>query len=95
MKTFDDLEFKPHECGCGEHAIMYFDNGYGVSIVTGGLFYTTSAKPYELAVLIKGQGLTYDTPVTSDVEGYLTESKVTELMKQVQELPKVEISSGA
>jgi len=29
----------------------------------------------------------YDTPVTGDVVGYLTPEEVTDLMKQVSELP--------
>ena len=31
--------------------------------------------------------LCYDTPVTSDVEGYLTPEKVTELLQQIEALP--------
>jgi hypothetical protein len=34
----------------------------------------------------KDGNLTYDTPVTNDVIGYLTEEDVTDVMKQVQEL---------
>ena len=32
MKTFEDLEFRPHRMD-GVQSIMMFDNGYGVSVV--------------------------------------------------------------
>jgi hypothetical protein len=35
---------------------------------------------------LKNDNLCYDTPITSDVEGYLSEDEVTELLKQIQEL---------
>ena len=47
-------------------------------------------KKYELAVLCTdGEGLriTYDTPITDDVIGWLTPERVSELMAQVAALP--------
>lgn len=97
MKTFKDLGFGRHPnagvvdpIGGGffyNRASMKFDNGWGVSVITGG--YGDEEKPYELAVLLNGS-LHYDNPVAEgDVRGYLTEEDVTELMKQVQEFEKV------
>lgn len=56
----------PHPSGRGGTQRRYkFPNGYGASIVTG--VYTGGAD-YELAVLGPDGRLTYDTPVTDDVE---------------------------
>ena len=69
----------------GEQAKMFFDNGYGVSVVTGSAAYDA----YEVAV-IKGDEenftLCYDTPVTDDVVPCSDEDEVSKIMKQVQEL---------
>lgn len=88
MKTFKDLEFKTHPTGLGgTQATMDFDNGYGVSVITGEMFYTDDEHPYELAITDKN-GLCYSTPITDDVIGYLTEQEVEDYMKQIQELPE-------
>jgi len=34
--------------------------------------------------------LCYDTPITSDVIGYLTETKVEKLLNEIENLPKIE-----
>jgi hypothetical protein len=65
---------------------MHFDNGYGVSVVSHSYSYGGRDGLYEIAVLDSDDNLTYDTPVTNDVIGYLTEEDVTDVMKQVQEL---------
>ena len=93
MKTFNDLEFSVHPnygIGFSTRAKMLFDNGYGVSVITGDNAYTSGANSYELAVLkvnCDGEwGLCHDTHITDDVLGYLTDNDVTEIMKKVQEL---------
>jgi hypothetical protein len=86
MKTFNDLEFKQDiQRGLNAARIM-FDNGYGASVVVGPYTYGGEDGLYELAVLGKDGKLTYDTPITEDVEGYLTEEGVTEFLKQIQSL---------
>jgi hypothetical protein len=65
---------------------MTFENGYGVSVVSHSYSYGGKDGLFEIAVLDKDGDLTYDTPVTNDVIGYLTEEDVTDVMKQVQEL---------
>ena len=52
MKTFSDLVFKSHSVGTGTHARLDFTNGWGVSVVTGTMFYTSKAEPYELAIFL-------------------------------------------
>jgi hypothetical protein len=86
MKTFNDLEFKEPFCG-GEISRVYFDNGYGVSVVRSQYSYGGKEGLYELAVVSEETGeITYDTPITDDVIGYLTPEGVTTLMLEIQQL---------
>lgn len=95
MKTFNDLEFKGHRTGNGKQALMFFPNGYGVSVVRfmigsiGYGSYTDNESEWELAVL-KGTeedwDLCYDTNITDDVIGHLTDDGVTDIMHKVQSL---------
>jgi len=87
MKTFNDLEF--HELGNDGFSIrarLEFANGYGASIVKTKFSYGGSAGLYELAVLDSNGEITYDTPITDGVLGYLTEDDVTKALKQIPEL---------
>lgn len=89
MKTFEDLEFEQlndEPYMVGKKSRMHFDNGFGVSVVSHTHSYGGRDGLYEVAVLDKDGLLTYETPVTSDVIGYLSEEDVTDVMKQVQEL---------
>ena len=89
MKTFQDLEFEQINDApfmVGKRSRMHFDNGYGVSVVSHSYSYGGSDGLYEVAVLDSDDNLTYETPVTDNVIGYLTEEDVTDVMKQVQEL---------
>jgi hypothetical protein len=88
MKTFKDLPFFPVDdfFMVGKKARMHFDNGYGVSVVSHNYSYGGTRGLYEVAVLDSEDNLTYDTPVTNDVIGYLSEEEVSDVMKQVQEL---------
>jgi hypothetical protein len=88
MKTFNDIVFKDNPMG-SEFGILsrtMFDNGYGVSVVKSDYTYGGLNGLYELAVLDSDGHVTYDTPITDDVIGYLSEEDVTKIMKQVQEL---------
>lgn len=87
MKTFTDLVFRthPNQFG-GVQSVMEFDNGYGVSVVRTPYSYGGDKGLYEMAVLDKTGNITYDTPITNDVLGYLTEDEVTEYMIEVQKL---------
>ena len=86
MKTFKDLEFKAKDFVVpGQIAKLEFDNGYGISVISGYGAYGSTVAPYELAVLKDGE-LCYDTEITSDVIGYLTPDEVTEYMLRIQEL---------
>ena len=85
MKTFEDLEFREHRMG-GVQSVMMFDNGYGVSVIKTPHSYGGKRGQYELAVLDSSEAITYNTPVTEDVLGYLSEKEVTRYMIEVQKL---------
>ena len=61
--------------------VLDFSNGYSVSIVRG----TISRGLWELAVMLNDD-LTYDTPVTNDVERG-DEERMADLIAQVEALP--------
>lgn len=87
MATIKDLKFEPHPIGEGIQAVIEFDNGYGASVISGTrYFYSTPARPYEIAVLYDGV-IVYDTPITNDVCGYLTEDEANEILTQIEALP--------
>jgi len=89
MKTFKDLEFEQIDGApymVGKKVRVQFDNGYGVSVVSHTFSYGGKDGLYELAVLDKNGDLTYETPITNDVLGYLEPEEVTEIMTKVQSL---------
>jgi len=87
MKTFKDLEFKPHPVHSeGVVSLMQFENGYGASVVRHEYSYGGKNGLYELAVLDSNNELTYDTPITNDVLGYLSEQDITEVLIKIQQL---------
>jgi hypothetical protein len=90
MKVFSDLEFKNHPAGeeFGVTARIQFDNGYGISVVKGPSTYGGDIGLYEAAVLDSNGQLCYDTPITDDVVGYLRDKDVTDIMIEIQKLPK-------
>jgi hypothetical protein len=90
MKKFKNLEFV-YEGLCGDkvwsRSYMIFDNGYGVSVVRGPHSYGRQRGLYELAVLDRDGFITYETPITSNVIGFLKSEDVTKHMIEIQELP--------
>jgi hypothetical protein len=85
-KTFEDIDFERNEDLDGVVGRIMFDNGYGASVVSHIMSYGGKLGLYELAVLDKEGGLTYDTPITNDVVGHLTPEKVTNYLIKIQEL---------
>lgn len=94
---FSELDFQPHTSfpDTGIVARYFFPNGYGVSVVRfttpfGSGSYGSTKGLYELAVL-KGVEenwqICYDTPITEDVLGHLTELDVENLLGEVESLP--------
>ena len=93
MKTFEDLVFTNRRgpfSMIDTQALMFFDNGYGISVITGEGAYSDDQCPYEAAVLKGNQtewNICYDTPITDDVLGFNDAHRITAIMKQIQELP--------
>ena len=84
-------EFKSYQVHGGIQYFHFFPNGYGVSIVKHGFSYGSRQGLWEMAVLKgneKSHDITYDTPITNDVIGYLSDEEVNDYCKQVSELPQ-------
>jgi hypothetical protein len=101
MKSFKDIVFKPHTSFEGSHGLLFFPNGYGISVVRFKVpsptskdgfrygSYTSNENEWEVAVLFGNENdwdITYNTPITENVIGNQTEGEVDWLMIQIQEL---------
>lgn len=74
----------------GIQYLFRFDNGYGASVVKHCGSYGSNKDLWELAV-IHFDGpvswhIVYDTPVTGDVEGYLSDGDVRNLLNKIRDL---------
>lgn len=85
VPTFADLVFGQHPMG-GKLVRVHFLNGYGASVVQFNGSYGGNDDLYEIAVL-HGDRLCYETPVTDDVLGYLSEDDVTAALADIAALP--------
>ena len=97
------FEKHPAPAGEGLQALEFFHNGYGISVVRLRLpepivsgcceyfTYTSNDSEWEVAV-VKGTKaswhLCYDTPITGDVIGHVTNVEVSKIMEEIQKLPK-------
>ena len=77
--------FQPIGVG-GEAYRIAFKNWYEASVVRNPFSYGSEEGLWELAVM-DVNGIVYDTPITSDVEGWLTESDVDDLLTRIEKLP--------
>jgi len=86
MKQFKDLEFVKHPNHIeGVQARITFENGYGASVVKSPYTYGGDKGLYELAIFKDGE-ITYATPITNDVMGYLRPEDGTDVMAKIQKL---------
>ena len=89
--NFSNLQFNPHKNypDTGVQAKHFFDNGYGVSVVSFPGSYGFRDGLYESAVL-KGTEedweICYDSVITDDVLGYQSEEEVEVLLHDVENL---------
>ena len=91
MERFKALKFRPIPEIEGIAAAMEFPNGYAASVICGEYSYGGPQGLYELAVVdnVNG-GIAYDTPITDDVLGYLSEADVDRVLGQIMDLPPAE-----
>ena len=71
----------------GDQWKFHFANGFGASVVRHGYSYGSENGLWELAVIGTDGRLAYDTPITDDVIGWLTEERVSELLADIEALP--------
>jgi hypothetical protein len=87
MSTFKTLP--SNQINDGIQYLAFYPNGYGASIVQHRYSYGHDQGLWELAV-IKGTeedwNICYDTHITSDVLGYLSDSDVEETLILIQAL---------
>jgi hypothetical protein len=95
MKTFKDLEFKPHPNGEGILSHLDFDNGFTISVIAGGPFYSTPRRnsndpdffvAFEVAVFDVGGNFTKEFfPDSHDnVLGWQDRGQINALMLLIQ-----------
>ena len=77
-------EFQPRHGG--KQYIFKFPNGFGASVIQHSFSYGGARGLWELAVLDSAGRLTYDTEITDDVIGYLSEDEVHETLNQIKKL---------
>ena len=78
----------------GIQRIFKFENGYGASVVKHEHSYGNEDDLWELAVIVfnanGGWEITYNTSVTGDVVGWLSNKEVQEYLEKIQALNQVE-----
>jgi len=86
--NFKNFEFSTPDFG-GIQYINFWTNGYGVSVVQHPYSYGGTEGLWELAILegnSENWNLCYETDITSDVLGYLTDFQVNQYCIQVSNL---------
>jgi hypothetical protein len=76
----------------GIQYIFKADNGYGASIVQHDYSYGGRIGLWEIAITKYDEDdewdICYDTPITNDVLGHLSESEVMDYLTQIEHLKK-------
>ena len=91
-EEFEKYLVKMQEILGGIQYRFKFDNKYGASVVKHSGSYGHEQDLWELAVIWYSHPekdiwyLTYDTDITDDVIGYLTDEEVISILKQISEL---------
>jgi hypothetical protein len=74
----------------GVQYLFRFKNNYGASVIKHFGSYGSENDLWELAVIKYDDdgnwNLTYDTDITEDVEGFLSDGNVRTLLKKIKEL---------
>lgn len=89
-EKFEANRVMTRNCLGGVQHVFRFQNNYGASVVKHEGSYGNLQDLWELAVIRYGAtgkyDLVYDTGITEDVEGYLTDEQVCELLEQIKNL---------
>lgn len=83
--VFEPTEIR--QLWAGAQRLYQFPNGYGASVVSHQYSYGGDEGLSELAVMHNGEGPVYDTPITEDVIGWLTEDDVQSILGLIAALP--------
>ena len=86
-------ERRRHRLPDTERLVVKFGNSMGASIIRGPGSYGGDSGLFEVAVLDSDGELTYATPVTDDVLGYLTPDGVRDVLRRISELPRETVPS--
>lgn len=90
MGEFENNLIKKKPIFNGVQYLFKFPNNYGASVIKHMYSYGSSRDLWELAVIYFDDGgdwdLTYDTEITGDVEGYLTDQDVLDLLGKIRDL---------
>lgn len=87
MKTFDDLDFRPHPIGRGAvQARLDLGNDIEISVVGGDGLYGDGKTTFEVAAFYKTLNTFAPMPDGSDVSGWNTEEQVTEIINYFENL---------
>lgn len=95
MKEFEKNLLRKSEKNMGVQYLFGFENFYGASVICGPFSYGGDKGLWELAVIdfVDERHMkqleyhtTYDTPITCDVEGYLSDLRIRELLREIQKL---------
>lgn len=84
-----NIDFKTLPNNPLDNGIQYHfksENGYGASIIKTAMSYGGKRGLWEVAVLGLDGEICYNTPITDDVLGYLTEDQVNEILIKIDNL---------
>jgi len=96
MKRFKDLEFKPHPNGEGIISRLNFDNGFLLSVIAGGIAYSTPREDnvdpdffstFEVAVFNPNGDFTrefFPEDHSDDVMGWQDREEINILISKIQ-----------
>lgn len=87
----ENYKITEREANSGVQKVYRFENDFGASVVRHDFSYGNENGLWELAVVKfpdDGEGfrLTYDTHITEDVLGHLTDEDVLATLKEIQSL---------
>ena len=91
MKGFKDLHFELHPTfneGGHYRAVINFENGSSMSIISGRIFYTNRTLPYEIMVYgVTSEFLNeHDLSESHGIIGYCSANDVQQWMERLQML---------